>query len=136
MFPAAIMMPNWVPPALATSWTRLLLLSAMYSSPAPLTVTPAGPFSSADVAGPPSPVWPLVPVALPAKVEMIPDEAATFGIRLLPVSAMYRSPAALSVTPPGAFSSAAVGPPPFPDYPELPDALPAMVEIVPDALAI
>src|SRR5216684_2756434 len=136
MFPAAIMMPNWVPPALATSWTRLLFVSAMYTSPAPLTVTPAGPFSSADVAGPPSPVWPLVPVALPAKVEMIPDEATTFWTRLLPVSAMYRSPPALSVTPAGDFSSAAVAAPPSPEDPELPDALPATVEIVPDALAI
>src|SRR6266851_3426667 len=136
MFPAAIMMPNWVPPALATSWTRLLFVSAMYTSPAPLTVTPAGPFSSADVAGPPSPVWPLVPVALPAKVEMIPDEATTFWTRLLPVSAMYRSPAVLSAIPPGDFSSAAVAAPPSPEDPELPDALPATVEIVPDALAI
>src|SRR5216683_1905689 len=135
MFPAAIMMPNWVPPALATSWTRLLFVSAMYTSPAPLTVTPAGPFSSADVAGPPSPVWPLVPVALPAKVEMIPDEATTFWTRLLPVSAMYRSPAPLSATPPGAFSSAAVAAPPSPDSPLTPAALPATVEIVPEAAA-
>src|SRR6266851_3249426 len=91
MFPAAIMMPNWVPPALATSWTRLLFVSAMYTSPAPLSATPPGAFSSAAVAAPPSPDSPLTPAALPATVEIVPEAAATFWTRLLPVSAIYRS---------------------------------------------
>src|SRR5216683_778076 len=136
MFPAAIMMPNWVPPALATSWTRLLFVSAMYTSPAPLSATPPGAFSSAAVAAPPSPDSPLTPAALPATVEIVPEAAATFWTRLLPVSAIYRSPPVLSVIPAGDFSSAAVAAPPSPEDPELPDALPATVEIVPDALAI
>jgi hypothetical protein len=35
----------WAPPPAGTFTTRLLLLSAMKTSPAPFTVTPAGKFS-------------------------------------------------------------------------------------------
>ncbi len=125
-----------IPDEATTFWTRLLPVSAMYRSPAPLSATPPGAFSSAAVAAPPSPDSPLTPAALPATVEIVPEAAATFWTRLLPVSAIYRSPPVLSVIPAGDFSSAAVAAPPSPEDPELPDALPATVEIVPDALAI
>src|SRR5260370_785894 len=74
---------------------------------------------------------------------MIPDEATTFWTRLLPVSSMYRSPAPLSATPPGAFPTAA-GPPgsarpaaqPSPLFPATPVADPAIVYTSPAIIAI
>jgi hypothetical protein len=47
---AVIDWPHWDPDALATSWTRLFTVSAMYTSPAKLRVIPPGEFSSADAA--------------------------------------------------------------------------------------
>ncbi len=76
----------------ATSCTRLLFSSAMKTSPCASTATPQGTFSSALVAGPPSPDSPELPVALPATVYMfpaviaiprcVPELAGTSWIRL------------------------------------------------------
>ncbi len=63
---------------------RLLPVSAMYRLPAESTATPSGPFNSALVAGPLSPLKPCVP--FPATVVITPFE--TLRMRLLPVSAM------------------------------------------------
>src|ERR1039458_6074014 len=49
---------------------RLLPLSATKRFPEASTATPLGPFNSAEVAGPPSPEKPLLP--LPATVVMMP----------------------------------------------------------------
>ena len=72
-----------------TSRIRLLPLSAMNRFPAPSTAIPLGLFSSADVAGPPSPLKPpphkLHPVAPPPATVVITWVAAsTRRIRLLP----------------------------------------------------
>ena len=58
--------PNWVPDAAGTSWIRLLPWSAMNRLPAASSARPQGWFSSAEVAGPPSPEDPLAPDELPA----------------------------------------------------------------------
>ena len=63
------------------------MLSAMYRFPAGSTVSPTGPYSVAEVAGPPSPVNPLVPAVTPATVLMMPL-VFTFRTRLLLVSEM------------------------------------------------
>ncbi len=113
-----------------TSRTRLLLASAMKRLPAASTATPVGEYSSALVAGPPSPERPKAP--LPATVLMTPA-GDTSRTRLLPWSAMKRSPAASTANPtglPARLSSAAVAGPPSPLKPRVP--LPATVVIVPD----
>src|SRR5947199_199911 len=58
-------------PAGVTFRIRLLPKSAMKRFPDPSTATPDGPASRADVAGPPSPLKPDVP--LPATVVIKPD---------------------------------------------------------------
>ena len=50
----------------------LLYVSAMNTSPAGPTATPAGQESVAFVPGPPSPLYPLPRVAFPAIVVMMP----------------------------------------------------------------
>src|SRR5216683_1766372 len=146
MSAAVIAADHWVPPATATSWTRLFSVSATYRFPDPSAVTACGPFSSAAEAGPPSPDIPLVPDALPAMVYMspqlicwpnwVPDALAISWIRLLPVSAMYRFPAASAATPAGPFSSAAAAGPPSPDDPRAAVADPAMVYTSPAVITI
>src|SRR5665213_3191148 len=66
--------------------TRLLLASDTYKLPDASRITYVGPLNSADVAWPPSPEKPLLPV--PAMVEMIPL-VVTLRIRLLLWSAIY-----------------------------------------------
>jgi hypothetical protein len=83
-------------------------------------------FSSARVAGPPSPEKPAVP--LPATVVMIPLEE-TFRIRWLPTSAIRKPPSGVGATANGMFSSADVAGPPSPLKPWTP--VPATVVIVP-----
>jgi hypothetical protein len=68
MSPAVIDCPRWVPVAAGTSWTRKFWLSVMYRFPARSVRTLSGVLSSAEVAAPPSPDDPAVPVALPATV--------------------------------------------------------------------
>src|SRR5258706_7962908 len=92
---------------------------------------PAGLDSSAAVAAPPSPVFPAVPVALPAMVEILPVDALTFWIRLLLESAMYRFPDESIAMSLGLFSRAATAGPPLPLDPGLPFADPAMVDTCP-----
>ena len=74
--PAAVV----IMPLGETSRIRLLLESAMRTFPNASTATPNGKSSDANVAGPPSPEKPTLP--LPAIVAMIPL-AETFRIRLL-----------------------------------------------------
>ncbi len=59
-------------PLLSILRIRLFRESAIYTLPAPSRATPIGRFRLAEVAGPPSPENPAVPV--PAMVEMIPAE--------------------------------------------------------------
>ena len=70
-------------PARSTMRTRALKLSAMTRRPVASTATSDGPFSSARVAGPPSPLKPppLKPTPLPATVPIAPS-TVTFRIRL------------------------------------------------------
>ena len=76
--------------------------------------------SAAEVAGPPSPEKPWVP--LPATVVMIPL-GDTFRIRLLMVSAMKRFPEASTATPLGKLNDAEVAGPPSPEKPDAPRRL-------------
>ena len=71
---------------------RILLLerSIIYILQEPSTETAIGKFSLAPVATPPSPENPAVPV--PAMVLIMPVEASTFRILLLPVSTIYTLP--------------------------------------------
>jgi hypothetical protein len=73
--------------------------------------------NDAEVAGPPSPELPGVP--LPATVVMIPP-GDTFRIRALPKSAMKRLPEASTPTPVGRFNNAEAAGPPSPEYPPRP----------------
>ena len=74
---------------------------------------------------------------MPATVVMIPA-GLTMRTRLLPVSAMYTSPAASTARPAGSFAphwgrrAALVARPPSPENPNWP--LPAIVAIVPSGL--
>ena len=85
------------------------------------------PANLAAVAGPPSPLNPLVPV--PAIVVMIPA-ASTLRMRLL--MAMISSPAAFSFTAAGSVTEAAVAGPPSPNV--LPP--PATVLMIPAVLIL
>ena len=101
----------------------------MYIDPSGPNATSYGVRSRAEVAWPPSPVFPAVPV--PATVEMMPA-GVTLRILLLPESAMNRFPAASNASRTGAFSRAEVAWPPSPVLPEVP--VPAMVVMVPSVL--
>src|ERR1700683_507561 len=93
------------------------------------TVTPKGEHNDAEVAGPPSPEKPQLPLLLlPAEVVMLPL-ADTFRIRLLYLSAMKIFPEASTATPEGLFNDAEVAGPPSPDKPAVP--LPATVVMIP-----
>ena len=88
-----------------------------------------GSLSIAAVAAPPSPAYPRVP--LPATVWIRPVEATTSRIRLLPESAMNRSPAessAMAVIP---LNCAFLAGPPSPPLPAAP--VPAKVMMLPVA---
>src|ERR1022692_24165 len=153
--------PHWAPLAAGTSWTRLLPESAMYRSPAVLSVTASGLFNLAEVAALPSPVTPDVPAELPAIVytspavmvwfHWEPPAAATYWIRLLLESGMNRlsfegPPAGITAIDSGAFSVEPVAAPPSapsPAWSFTPATVyrsPAVIEIwphwVPDAAAI
>ena len=110
---------------------RILWLarSAMYIDPSGPNATSYGVLSRAEVAGPPSPLLPAVPV--PATVEMVPP-GVTWRILLLPESAMNRLPAASNASRTGALSRADVAGPPSPVQPDVP--VPAMVTTVPSVL--
>src|SRR5947199_2047050 len=79
--PAIVLMS----PTVSTLRIRLFRRSAMYTLPAGSTATPLGPFNDAEVAGPPSPSHPSLP--LPAIVLMIPS-VLTLLIQSFPQSAM------------------------------------------------
>ena len=100
----------------------------MNKSPAALMARPKGPLSSAEVAGPPSPEYPEVP--LPAKVLMIPD-GVTSRMTVLPASDINISPFESNATPSGSWSCASVAGPPLPVEPDSPS--PATVLTIPDS---
>src|ERR1035438_3963196 len=104
---------------------RPLYVSAMYRLPAASKAMPEGLYSPALVAGPVSPLKP--PVPFPATVVITPLE--TLRMRLLPESAIYRSPAESTTTPEGWFSWAPVAGPSSPLKPWV--SLPAAVVIIP-----
>jgi hypothetical protein len=89
---------------------RLLPESGMKRSPEASTATPPGPNNDAEVALPPSPEKPAVP--LPATVVMMPL-ADTFWIRFARL-AMKRFPEASTATPWGKYKDAEVAGPPSP----------------------
>ena len=105
-FPATVLM---TPVEADTKRMRLLDLSAIHKSPDAPTATPVGPQSDALVAGPLSPLKPLVP--FPATVQMSPEEADTRRMRWLYVSAAHTSPEAPAATPEGLRSTALVAGP-------------------------
>src|ERR1022692_801141 len=117
-------MVEMLPVDAETFCTRQLSLSAMYRFPAPSTATDCGRNKNADVAGPPSPPWPLVAWALPATVYTSPAVmvipnwvwlyAAISWIRLFHASAMYTSPAESNASPSGLNRPALIAGPPFP----------------------
>src|SRR5439155_994194 len=94
--------------------------------PSAVTAVPAGPQSRAAVAGPPSPENPHTPV--PARVVIVPlgDTRLT---RSPSNSAIKMPPSAVTATPSGRLSRAAVAGPPSPEKPLTP--VPAMVVIIP-----
>src|SRR5215469_16272776 len=86
--------------------------------------SPCGSFSSADVAAPPSPMSPVV-TDWPL---LVPVEAASIWIRLLPESAMYTFPTVPNeATPAGSFRSDEVACWLSPPVPQDPVSLPAIV---------
>ena len=78
----------FVDSAVATVTLRILLLpwSAMYTLPDRSTATPWGRFSIAEVAAPLSPLDPAVVDPVPAIVVIVPVDAATLRILLIPLS--------------------------------------------------
>ena len=80
--------------------------------------TSCGALISAEVAAPPSPVEPAVPV--PAIVLALPVTASSLRMRLPVVSATYRSPFGATVTPDGALRVADVAALPSPVEPAVP----------------
>ena len=116
-----------IPVAWSMARIRLLLVSAMNTSPAALTATPAGRASREAMAAPPSPAKPKVPS--PATVLIVPVPPSTFRMRWLPVSAMKMFPAPSTVTPLGPLRSAAEAGPPSPAKPLTP--VPTTVVITP-----
>src|SRR5580692_8446185 len=104
----------------------------MKRSPEVSTATQHGKYNDAEVAGPPSPENPRLP--LPATVVMIPVIADTLRMRLLLVSAIKRLPEASTATLAGLFNNAEVAGPPSPEKLPLftPSApLPATVVMTP-----
>src|SRR5436189_1417303 len=94
----------------AASRRRIRRSEPMKRFPALSTATLSGPDSAAEVAGPPSPLKPIVP--LPATVVMTCVAASIRRIRLFIESAMNRFPALSTATPCGSFNcDAAAGPP-------------------------
>src|ERR1700675_47758 len=91
-FPATVVITPF-----ETLQTRLLPESATYRLPAKSTATLEGEFNWALVAGPLSPLKPVVP--FPATAVIAPFE--TFQMWLLSASAMYRLPAESRATPDG-----------------------------------
>src|SRR5215471_1855285 len=89
---------------------------------------PNGPLMLAEVAGPPSPVDPALP--LPATVAMIPSGEIR-RMRRLPESQTYRFPFGSSARLPGPLSDAFSAGPPSPENPGMP--VPATVLTVPSA---
>src|SRR5450756_146115 len=136
----AIALPHRVAAVFAISCTRLLPASAMITSPEESTVTPAGLDRKAALAAAPSPAMPAVPAELPAIVytslavraspHWVPPAAATSWRRLLPPSAMNRSPAESNASAPGPFRNPADACPPSPPDPDVPTSLPATVDIL------
>ena len=107
---------------------QLFCVSAINRLPAPSRNTLVGELSAALVAGPPSP--PKLAVPSPATVVMMPVLAVTLRMRLLPLSAINKLPAASTATPLGRKSWALVASPPSPPKPPLPP-LPATVVMMP-----
>src|SRR5450756_2618561 len=115
-------------------------------SPAASIVSAFGLFSSAADAAPPSPVYPEVAYWLPAIVYMNPADmdtprwvpvlAGTSWMRLLPESAMYRSPALSMLMPHGSFRYPEVAISPSHWHPACPLACPAIVYPAPAVSAV
>src|ERR1035441_6872004 len=95
-----------MPPA-DTFRIRLLQVSPMKMFPDASMAIAEGVHNDAEVAGPPSPEKPAI--QLPATVAIAPSEV-TFRIRLFPVSAIKRSPAAFTATPLGNNDADVAGP--------------------------
>ena len=89
--------------------------------------SPSGVLTGKVDAGVPSPDDAATPS--PRTVEIVPVPAATRRTRVLPVSAMNRSPLLHNVTAAGSYSSAALAGPPSPKYPSVSGA-PAIVRAV------
>ena len=121
--PTAVLMM----PAVFTLRTTALYQSVMYRLPFVSTTASIGLLRVAAVAGPPSPVYPVVPV--PATVLMIPD-VFTFLTQLKLWSTIYRLPVLSSARPYTVPIVAAVAGPPSPVYENTP--VPAIVVIKPD----
>jgi hypothetical protein len=97
----------------------------MNTSPCESTAMFCGDSSPAEVAGPLLPD--STPEPFPAIVVMSPLDALTSRIRLLPWSAMNKSPAESTAMPGGVFSSADLAAPPSPENPPSPYFDPATV---------
>ena len=95
--PATVLMM----PSTPTSRRPAFVESAINRFPYESTAIPVGPLSVAEVAGPPSPVYPAVPV--PATVVMLPSRV-TFRTMLFPVSAIYKAPEESTARPCGLFN--------------------------------
>ncbi len=117
-----------VPEVASTNRITLLAASAMYMFSVASTYMPVGLFSNADVAAPPSPAYPDIPV--PATVVIIPLVRFTFLTQLLPAS-LKNKLLPTTKTLLGLFKAAAVAKPPSPLYPAAP--VPARVLILPEA---
>ena len=111
-----------------TKRMRLQFPSAIHISPDAPTATPVGPQSAALVAGTSSPLTPNAP--FPATVLMMLVEADTNRMRLLYVSAIHRSPDALTATPEGNWRAALAAGPSSPAKPHTP--FPATVLMKPN----
>src|ERR1035438_2339925 len=122
--PATVVM---TPPA-DTFRMRLFCESAMmrFMEASTTSLENAPRLKDAEVAGPPSPKKPRVP--LPATVVMTPP-ADTFRMRLLPASTMNRFPDASTATSLGAHTAAEGAGVPSPEKPAVP--LPATVVMMP-----
>src|SRR6266700_3052939 len=134
---AVMLLPHSVCVEWATSWIRLFPESAMYSWVLFAQTTDVGPVRNADVAGPRFPDVPAVPFTFPATVyrslavivmpHWLPPLLAASTTRLLPVSAIYRSPAELVPIPSGVVSREDPKAVPLPDRPADPRLSPATV---------
>src|SRR2546430_2859727 len=102
----------WVAASTRRSWGYNSRLPDMKRFPVVSTATPEGFDKGAEVAGPPSPLLPNVP--LPAMVVMIPVAASTRRILILLESAIKTFPALSTATADGLLNSADVAGPPSP----------------------